>query len=68
MYLLVGVALEWLVSETPYLVHEAAKAPHITGCGVLPVFKGLHAWRNRCWCIIRHYNQLSYLDNADMAS
>ena len=33
-YILVGVAFKWLVSETPYLVHEAAKAPHVTGCGV----------------------------------
>ena len=37
----VGVSLKWLVSETPYLVHEAAKAPHVTGCGILLVVQGL---------------------------
>ena len=29
------------MSETPYLIHEAAKAPHITGCGVLLKVQGL---------------------------
>ena len=32
---------KWGVSETPYLIHEAPKAPHITGCGVLLVVEGL---------------------------
>ena len=27
---------EWGVSETPYLIHDTTKAPHITGSGVLP--------------------------------
>ena len=31
----VGVSLKWLVSQAPYLVHESAIAPHITGSGVL---------------------------------
>ena len=31
----VGVPLKWLVSQTPYLIHESAIAPHITGSGVL---------------------------------
>ena len=42
-YILVGVSLKWLVSETPYLVHEAAKAPHVTGCGVLLVVECLRS-------------------------
>ena len=29
------------VSETPYLIHDTAKAPHITGSGVLLVVEGL---------------------------
>ena len=28
---------KWFVSQTPYLIHECTKAPHITGCGVLLV-------------------------------
>ena len=28
--------------ETPYLIHDAAKAPHIAGSGVLLVVKCLH--------------------------
>ena len=40
----VGVSLKWLVSQAPYLVHESAIAPHITGSGVLPVVQCLE-WR-----------------------
>ena len=31
----VGVPLKWFVSQAPYLVHESAIAPHVTGSGVL---------------------------------
>ena len=31
----IGVPFKWFVSQTPYLVHESAIAPHITGRGVL---------------------------------
>ena len=41
MYLTVTVRLKWFVSQTPYLIHEHAKAPHITGCGVLLVEESL---------------------------
>ena len=40
-YVCVGVRLKGFVSETPYLIHEAAKAPHVTGCGVLLKMEGL---------------------------
>ena len=33
--------LEWFVSETPYLIHDTTKAPHITGSGVLLVVNSL---------------------------
>ena len=32
---------KWFVSQTPYLIHEHTKAPHITGRGVLLVVKCL---------------------------
>ena len=32
--------LKWSVSETPYLIHDTTKAPHITGSGVLLVVDG----------------------------
>ena len=32
--------LKWFVSETPYLIHDTTKAPHITGSGVLLVVDG----------------------------
>ena len=38
---LVGVFLKRFVSETPYLIHDTTKAPHITGSGVLLVMDGL---------------------------
>ena len=31
----VGVPLKWFVSQAPYLVHESAIAPHVTGSRVL---------------------------------
>jgi len=40
----IGVLFKWFVSETPYLIHEAPKAPHITGCGVLLVVEGLYVY------------------------
>ena len=39
--LCVGMLLKWFVSETPYLIHDTAVAPHITGSGVLLVVEGL---------------------------
>ena len=33
----IAVVLEGLLSETPYLIHDTTKAPHITGSGVLLV-------------------------------
>ena len=44
---LILVGFKRLVSQTPYLIHDTAKAPHITGSGVLPVvdgLKGRSAW------------------------
>ena len=32
---------KWFMSKTPYLIHDTAKAPHITGSGVLLVVNGL---------------------------
>ena len=34
-HLIISVPFIWLVSKTPYLIHDHSKAPHITGCGVL---------------------------------
>jgi len=31
----VGEAFEWFMSQTPDLIQQAARAPDITGCGVL---------------------------------
>ena len=39
--LLVVVAFKWFVSQTPYLIHDHPIAPHITGCGVLPIVQSL---------------------------
>ena len=41
MYLNICVSLERFVSETPYLIHETPKTPHITGCRVLLVVESL---------------------------
>ena len=40
-YLIVSMAFKWLVSQTPYLVHDHSKTPHITSTGVLPEMQGL---------------------------
>ena len=40
--ILVCVLFKWFVSETPYLIHDTTKAPHITGSGVLFVEDGLY--------------------------
>ena len=40
-HLRISVSFKWFVSETPYLIHEASKAPRITGCGVLLVVDSL---------------------------
>ena len=37
----VSILLERFVSETPYLIHETPKTPHITGCRVPLVVEGL---------------------------
>ena len=49
-YLLVGVALKWFVSQTPYLIHETSKTPYITGCGVLFIVQSLD---NRTQCSLK---------------
>ena len=41
-YLNIGVGFEWFVPETPYLIHDTTKAPHITGSGILPKVECLH--------------------------
>ncbi len=41
MYLRVHIKMEWLVPELPYLIEDTAKAPDITGSGVLAVVQGL---------------------------
>ena len=38
----VCVLFKWFVSETPYLIHDTAKAPHVTGSGVLLVVECLY--------------------------
>ena len=38
----VGAGFEWFVSETPYLIHDTTKAPHITGSGVFLIVEGLY--------------------------
>ena len=40
-YINIGEFLKWFVSETPYLIHDTTKAPHITGTGVVLVVYGL---------------------------
>ena len=37
----IAISFKWFVSETPYLIHDTTKAPHITGSGVLLVVEGL---------------------------
>jgi len=45
-HLLIGIALKWFVSQTPYLVHQNTIAPHITGSGVLPIQQSLQvSWK-----------------------
>ena len=41
LYMSIIVAFKRLVTETPYLIHSASKAPHITGSGVLLVVNSL---------------------------
>ncbi len=43
IYLRIGVVLKWLLPQAPYLMQEAAKAPDVTGCGVLPAVYGLRS-------------------------
>ena len=40
-YLQISMLFKRFVSETPYLIHDTAKAPHITGSRVLLVVNGL---------------------------
>ena len=35
------MVFKWLVSETPYLIHDATITPHITGSGVFSIVKCL---------------------------
>ena len=55
VYLWIGEILKWLVSHTPYLIHESSKAPHITGSGVLLIVKSLE-----CTCT---YVVINHLEN-----
>jgi hypothetical protein len=42
LYILqISATFKRFVSETPYLIHDTTKAPHITGSGVLLVVEGL---------------------------
>ena len=41
-YFWIGMVFERLMSETPYLIHDTTKAPHITGSGVLLVMNSLY--------------------------
>ena len=41
-HLIIGKISKWSVSQTPYLIHDTTKAPHITGSGVFIVINGLH--------------------------
>ena len=50
-HICITVFFKWFVSETPYLIHEAPKAPHITGCGVLLVVEGLCVYVCVC-CVV----------------
>ncbi len=43
MYLHIRESFKWFVSQTPYLVHDTTKAPHITGCRVLLVIERLYS-------------------------
>ena len=49
----VGVALKWFVSQTPYLVHETSKTPHITGCRVLLIVYSLYTYMYIYYNILR---------------
>ena len=40
-YFWISMIFKWLVSKTPYLIHDTTKAPHVTGSGVLLVVDGL---------------------------
>ncbi len=42
MYLHIRESFKWFVPQTPYLVHDTTKAPHITGCRVFTVIERLH--------------------------
>ena len=44
-YIAIAVIFKRFVSETPYLIHDTTKAPHITGSGVLLVMNGLKVQR-----------------------
>lgn len=46
-HLYIAVALKGLVSQAPYLIHEAAITPHIAGRGELLVVQGLEWNRDR---------------------
>ena len=40
-HLSIGHLMVRLNAESPYLIHDHSKAPHITGSGVLPVAESL---------------------------
>ena len=46
-YLNIGILFKWLMSKTPYLIHDTTKTPHITGSGVLLVVYGLKFRKQR---------------------
>ena len=55
LYPNVLVIFKWLVSNTPYLIHEGSIAPHITSSGVLLVVECLQK-RNQ----VAYDNKLVY--------
>jgi hypothetical protein len=40
-HLIIGKIRKWSMPQTPYLIHDTAKAPHITGSGVLIIVDSL---------------------------
>ena len=66
----ISVLFKWFVPQTPYLVHDTTKAPHITGCREGLVIECLRCcpldWNHAPLCHIEIFNlsrhsKISYL-------
>ena len=57
--MIIHFALKWFVSQTPYLIHEHTKAPHITSCRVLLVVKCLMGQTMKASHITCYYTNTS---------